>query len=180
MKAFDIKRTLLAALAASLPIACGTGAPTGPSAADATVSALRLAPPLPPIAPHQTDPQQTDAPQVDPHQTGPGAGHSNLCMATQAEVYIHRGSLPAPILRDQVLLELLMLGPDGAPVDAQTCRGIVWSFGGKGAGVQYAEGGIITPNADTRFATVEGTPGDYMVVARAPNGLAALVMITLR
>jgi hypothetical protein len=173
MKAFDIKRTLLAALVAALPLACGTVTPTGPSDT-ATVSARHTIPP-PPTTPHQTDP-----PQADPHQGEPDADRATLCAATRSEIYIHRGSLPAPGFRDQVLLELMMLGPDGAPVAPQTCPGIVWSLGGKATGALYAEGGILTPNADTRFATVDGTPGDYMVVARARNGLAAQVMITLR
>lgn len=86
MKAFEMKRLMLAALVASLPIACGTSTPMGPDgAADTTtVTALRVEP-LPPTAPEAPSPEADTVPpkpgvppsspglpqQTDPQETDP-------------------------------------------------------------------------------------------------------------
>jgi hypothetical protein len=106
---------------------------------------------------------------------------ASLCFAAQSQLYVRRGSLPAPSLsREPILLELVMLDAKGAPVDEQSCRAITWTVAGERVGAGYAAGPVINVAANRRFATVDGSGGSFVILATTPNGLIAAVTIELQ
>ena len=131
--------------------------------------------PRPSDVPPSTDPPE-DGVVVPPPPPPPGNDTNRMCLAAAAEIMILRGSLPLPLYQESVLLELAMLDKDGAPVKDGSCQGVVWTFDD----ARYAAAATIAVGADTRYATVSGLAGAYVIRATTPNGYVATVAIRLQ
>lgn len=160
-----IKRLLAVAIVAGLPIACGTDSPTGIDVA--ALDSVQTAKGRRPVAPAFVPP---------PPQFPEGDDGARVCNAVAAEILILRGSLPEPLRQESVLLYMTMLDKDGRETPDGACHGVKWGTDGS----LFAAGAVITVGADTRHASVTGTPGGYRIRATAPNGLTATVGITVR
>jgi hypothetical protein len=123
-------------------------------------------------------PAATPAPAAPPASVPPPQGNDGArgCRASAAEIMILRGSPPQPLHGSAVLLEMLMIDNNGDQIKDGSCQGVAWSFDVP----RYAAGATITVGADTRYASVDGPAGVYVVRATTPNGRTATVEITLQ
>jgi hypothetical protein len=171
MKAYQIKRLLVLAVVAGLPIACGTSSPTGADivgvGSESTVSALGRTPatPAPPVyVPPPSDP----APYPNP---------AGGCQAETMEIGVQANfGYPVP-----VTIEAIMMDKEGLAIVDESCNKVLWEVvSGTPGDARFPD--IEFPDTfNSRVVTVSGPSyGTFRVTATAPNGAFASIEIVLQ